>query len=82
MKSGLRANIRCGRALRRGARFYFVHSYYVCPQQESDTAAHTEYGVRFAAAVARDNLFALQCHPEKSAADGLRLLENFLRWKP
>ncbi len=65
-----------------GARFYFVHSYYVCPQQESDTAAHTEYGVRFAAAVARDNLFALQCHPEKSAADGLRLLENFLRWKP
>lgn len=65
-----------------GARFYFVHSYYVCPQQESDAAAHTEYGVRFAAAVARDNLFALQCHPEKSAADGLRLLENFLRWKP
>lgn len=65
-----------------GTRFYFVHSYHVCPARAEDVVAETDYGVRFASAVARDNLFALQCHPEKSAAAGLKLLENFIRWNP
>ncbi|MFP4272664.1 MAG: imidazole glycerol phosphate synthase subunit HisH [Halothiobacillaceae bacterium] len=63
-----------------GARFYFVHSYYVEPEDGSLVAATTEYGIRYASALARDNLFALQPHPEKSAVTGLRLLENFTRW--
>ncbi|THF63737.1 imidazole glycerol phosphate synthase subunit HisH [Pseudothauera nasutitermitis] len=65
-----------------GARFYFVHSYYVAPQEAGLTAAHTDYGVRFTSAVARANIFAAQFHPEKSAAAGLRLLSNFIRWAP
>ena len=62
--------------------FYFVHSYYVAPRLETDMAGSTEYGVRFCAAVARDNLFAVQFHPEKSQQAGLRLLRNFLDWRP
>lgn len=65
-----------------GARFYFVHSYYVAPTQAEAIAGTTRYGVSFASAVARDNLFAVQFHPEKSAAAGLRLLENFMNWNP
>lgn len=65
-----------------GARFYFVHSYRVVPQDPSLVAATTDYGVRFTSAIARDNLFATQFHPEKSAGDGLRLLKNFVEWKP
>jgi glutamine amidotransferase len=57
--------------------FYFVHSYYVEPAAPEVTAATTEYGVRFTAAIWRDNLFATQFHPEKSQALGLKLLENF-----
>lgn len=64
-----------------GARFYFVHSYRVVPEDVSLIAATTDYGVRFTAAIARDNLFATQFHPEKSAAAGLRLLENFVNWE-
>ncbi len=57
--------------------FYFVHSYYVEPAAPEVTAATAEYGVRFTAAIWRDNLFATQFHPEKSQALGLKLLENF-----
>jgi glutamine amidotransferase len=65
-----------------GSRFYFVHSYYVAPARREDVAAETDYGLRFTSAVARDNIFAVQFHPEKSAHAGLRLLENFVGWKP
>jgi glutamine amidotransferase len=65
-----------------GSRFYFVHSYRVVPEDVALIAASTDYGVRFASALARDNLFATQFHPEKSAADGLRMLQNFVNWKP
>ncbi len=61
-------------------RFYFVHSYYVYAQDRSLLAASVEYGVSADAALARDNLFAVQFHPEKSASAGLRLLKNFLEW--
>ena len=62
------------------SRFYFVHSYRVIPDDVSLIAATADYGVRFTAAVARDNLFATQFHPEKSAGVGLRLLEHFVNW--
>jgi len=65
-----------------GERFYFVHSYYVVPADEAVRAAETTYGLRFTSAVGRDNIFAVQFHPEKSARAGLRLLENFVRWNP
>jgi glutamine amidotransferase len=62
------------------ARFYFVHSYYVVPDDQSWAAASTRYLGAFTSAVARDNVFAVQFHPEKSAADGLKLLKNFSDW--
>ena len=65
-----------------GERFYFVHSYFVVPADAALTAAATDYGLRFTSAVARANIFAAQFHPEKSAAAGLRLLANFIRWQP
>lgn len=61
-------------------RFYFVHSYYVHAQDRSLLAGSVEYGVSADAALARDNLFAVQFHPEKSASAGLTLLKNFLDW--
>jgi len=64
------------------AYFYFVHSYYAEPADTRDTVGDTEYGARFTCALARDNIFATQFHPEKSAAHGLSLYRNFLRWKP
>lgn len=66
----------------RGERFYFVHSYYCAPDDDGATAARTVYGSAFTSAVVRDNIFATQFHPEKSAAAGLRLLSNFVRWNP
>lgn len=57
---------------------YFCHSYYVKPSEAGVTAATTDYGVAFTSAVEKDNLFAVQFHPEKSQAVGLRLLENFV----
>ena len=60
-----------------GAHFYFVHSYYVAPQDPELIALETEYGRPFCSMLWRDNLFATQFHPEKSQADGLRLLKNF-----
>jgi len=65
-----------------GAWFYFVHSFYAEPSDARHSAGVTEYGTRFTSAVARDNIFATQFHPEKSAADGLTLYRNFLAWKP
>ncbi len=62
--------------------FYFVHSYYVQPSEPGLVAAETDYGGLFCCAVARENLFATQFHPEKSAAAGLRLYHNFVHWKP
>lgn len=64
------------------ARFYFVHSYYVEPTDPEVIAGSSNYGIPFTSAVARDNIFAVQFHPEKSAQGGLRLLGNFMRWKP
>jgi glutamine amidotransferase len=62
--------------------FYFVHSYYVVPQHNEDVAGSTEYGNWFTSAVARDNIFATQFHPEKSAEYGLKLYKNFVSWQP
>lgn len=62
--------------------FYFVHSYYVVPQRNEDVAGSTEYGDWFTSAVARDNIFATQFHPEKSAEYGLKLYKNFVSWQP
>jgi glutamine amidotransferase len=65
-----------------GSRFYFVHSYFPEPATASLTAGECDYGVPFACAAARDNVFAVQFHPEKSDAMGLKLLANFLAWQP
>jgi glutamine amidotransferase len=62
--------------------FYFVHSYHVVPADQALVVGQTEYGIPFTSAVARDNVFAIQCHPEKSARDGLQLLRNFVSWAP
>jgi glutamine amidotransferase len=64
------------------AYFYFVHSYYVQPADASLVAGETDYGQPFCCAVARDNIFATQFHPEKSAAAGLQLYKNFVHWNP
>jgi glutamine amidotransferase len=62
------------------SRFYYVHSYYVDPTDASLTAGTSDYPQRFTSAVARDNIFAVQFHPEKSQHAGLKLLENFVNW--
>ena len=62
--------------------FYFVHSFYAKPHNAGHVAAETDYGGPFACAIARDNLFATQFHPEKSADQGLALYRNFLHWHP
>lgn len=62
--------------------FYFVHSFYATTQAPEHSAGETDYGLRFTCAVARDNIFATQFHPEKSAALGLALYRNFLHWNP
>lgn len=64
------------------SRFYFVHSYYPAPADRALVAASCVYGVPFTCAVARDNIFAVQFHPEKSQSAGLQLLSNFVRWRP
>jgi imidazole glycerol-phosphate synthase subunit HisH len=65
-----------------GSWFYFVHSYYAEPSDARHSAGLTDYGERFTCALARDNIFATQFHPEKSADQGLALYRNFLHWKP
>ena len=63
-----------------GEAFYFVHSYYPEPAEENDLIGESEYGVRFCSAAGRENLLAVQFHPEKSSGAGLKLYENFLAW--
>ncbi|TAM83751.1 MAG: imidazole glycerol phosphate synthase subunit HisH [Candidimonas sp.] len=62
--------------------FYFVHSYYAAPLDPATTVGETQYGLRFTSAVADANIFAVQFHPEKSAAHGLQLYRNFIDWNP
>jgi glutamine amidotransferase len=64
------------------AYFYFVHSFYAQPSDLRHSAGETDYGARFTCALARDNIFATQFHPEKSAEHGLTLYRNFLHWNP
>jgi imidazole glycerol-phosphate synthase subunit HisH len=68
------------RGIPQDSRFYFVHSYFPEPAEAALTAGECEYGVNFSCAAARDNVFAVQFHPEKSDATGLRLLANFVEW--
>src|SRR5439155_5216966 len=65
-----------------GSRFYFVHSYFPQAGEAALVQGTTEYGVPFTCAVAKDNIFAVQFHPEKSHTAGLRLLANFVNWNP
>lgn len=65
-----------------GAYFYFVHSFYARPSEPRHSVGETDYGSRFTCAVGRDNIFATQFHPEKSAEHGLALYRNFLHWNP
>ncbi len=65
-----------------GAYFYFVHSFYAHPSDAHHSVGETDYGSRFTSALARDNIFATQFHPEKSAEHGLALYRNFLHWTP
>ena len=62
--------------------FYFVHSYYARPENPTHTVGQTVYGEPFCCVAARDNIFATQFHPEKSAAMGLQLYRNFVHWNP
>ncbi len=64
------------------SRFYFVHSYFPAPQDRAIVAATCVYGAPFTCAIARDNIFGIQFHPEKSQSAGLQLLSNFVRWRP
>ena len=64
------------------ARFYYVHSYYVAPENTDLTVGESQYPLTFTGAIAFDNVFAVQFHPEKSAQAGLQLLSNFVHWKP
>jgi imidazole glycerol-phosphate synthase subunit HisH len=70
------------RGIEDAARFYFVHSYYAVAENTEHIYGCTNYPAPFTCAVARDNLFAVQFHPEKSQAAGLRLLSNFANWQP
>ncbi|MCZ4312380.1 imidazole glycerol phosphate synthase subunit HisH [Comamonadaceae bacterium G21597-S1] len=70
------------RGIADASHYYFVHSYYARPSDARHSVGEADYGGRFTAAVARDNIFATQFHPEKSADQGLALYRNFLRWKP
>jgi len=72
----------CLAGISTGDHTYFVHAYELMPQDPSVIAAKVSYGGKVTAAVARDNIFGTQFHPEKSQAVGLRLLQNFLKWSP
>ncbi len=69
------------RGIEQGQHFYYAHSYYVQPTDKDLTVGESEYPDRYASALARDNVFACQFHPEKSAAQGLQLLKNFVEWR-
>ena len=62
------------------SRFYFVHSYYASPNDAANVAATTPYGIEFASVITRENIFAVQFHPEKSQHAGLQMLSNFIGW--
>ncbi len=62
--------------------FYFMHSYHLMPADKAVVLAYTDYGTRFASAILKENIFAVQFHPEKSQGDGLRVIRNFITWKP
>ncbi len=66
--------------IKENSRFYFVHSYFIAPEDKSIIAGETDYGIIYPSAIAKDNVFAIQAHPEKSADDGLQLLKNFTQW--
>ncbi len=68
------------KGIENNARFYFVHSYFVEPEDKSIIVGETEFGLKYASAIAKDNVFAIQSHPEKSTHDGLQLLKNFTNW--
>ena len=70
------------KGLRQNSTFYFVHSYHLVLDDPGMVIAACDYGGLFTSAILRDNIFACQFHPEKSQRNGLRLLENFLAWKP
>jgi glutamine amidotransferase len=70
------------RGIRDGERFYFCHSYFFAPEEAGLESGASEYGLPFTCAVARDNIFAVQFHPEKSHTAGLQLLANFVSWTP
>ena len=70
------------RGISDGDRFYFVHSYFADPGEPANVSGETDYGLTFTCAVARDNIFAVQFHPEKSQSSGLRMLANFVAWNP
>jgi imidazole glycerol-phosphate synthase subunit HisH len=70
------------RGIADGARFYFVHSFFCAPADPALAAGRTDYAGAFTSAIARDNIFATQFHPEKSSVAGLALLSNFTTWKP
>ena len=79
--------VQCGqhamwRNIADGSRYYFVHSYYVQPRDPALTAGRSNYAIPFTCAVAQDNIFAVQFHPEKSQSAGLTLLANFVAWNP
>jgi len=63
-----------------GERFYYVHSYYIDPEDKSLAAGYSDYPMRFTSCIAQDNIFAVQFHPEKSQHAGLQLLSNFVQW--
>ncbi|MBU1871820.1 MAG: imidazole glycerol phosphate synthase subunit HisH [Candidatus Omnitrophica bacterium] len=71
-------NCRLLEGIEQGSNVYFCHSYYVQPQAEDIIAAKTEYGITFASVINKDNIFAVQFHPEKSQKTGLKILENFV----
>jgi len=74
-----RGDVPIFRSIESGSFFYFVHSFYVDPDDPKDTAAESDYGITFTCAVHRDNVFATQFHPEKSQDIGLKILKNFSR---
>jgi imidazole glycerol-phosphate synthase subunit HisH len=76
------AGLKAPGASKEGQTVYFTHSFAFFPKDEADVAAYVEHGERFPAAVARGNVAGVQFHPEKSQAAGLRLLANFLEWRP
>jgi len=73
----LKRNSKIFSGIKEGDNFYFVHSYYVIPENKYVVSSITDYGIEIAASIEHDNIYGVQFHPEKSSADGLRLLKNF-----